>query len=371
MRVFGLSDVAPGSSYKQFDAHEAMRGLSTKRVEAVGCATPTLVSCEPNHAFAEAARRAFYDHHPLVIRPDDIWFCIAQGLATHVSLNSEALRSRFVAHEGRKKLVVSRPDFLLGQDNPWPEMFSAFSEQIAQNIPQLRDILGVHFSTTTAMETAAFDLCWMDAFKDYFEYEARCGCGIPQIILHGTAEDWRSMIPRLQQMAEYGLEEWCATLVPVLEKIADTAAGNIDREFWLSFFRYLAGSGPAELTGWIVTLFPYLIVDWRTGALGPNEYLSAWRERLERSLARSSPVGDWMMEMEGPGLGSLPQSLASAPLRFIDVRDESKTNLRLVAGMFGVAQAPENNALSASFGWSVVYDDAEVRSRRQFVEVTF
>ncbi|WP_425516396.1 DUF4419 domain-containing protein [Rhizobium leucaenae] len=80
-------------------------------------------------------------------------------------------------------------------------------------------------------------------------------CGIPQIILHGTVEDWNSMIPRLRQMAQYGLEEWCATLGPVLGKIADTAAGNMDREFWLSFFRYLAGSGPAELRGWIVTRF--------------------------------------------------------------------------------------------------------------------
>jgi hypothetical protein len=32
--------------------------------------------------------------------------------------------------------------------------------------------------------------------------------------------------------------------------------------------------------------------------------------------------------------------------------------------MFGVAQAPENNALSASFGWSVLYEDAEVRSQK-------
>lgn len=371
MRVFDLSDVDLGSPYKQFDAQEAMRGLSTKQVEAVGCATSTLVCCEPNHAFAEAARRAFYDHHPLIIRPDDIWFCIAQGFATHVSLNSESLRSQFVAHEGRKTLQVLRPDFFLGQDNPWPELFSEFSEQIAQSIPQLKDVLGVRFSTTTDMEAAAFDLCWMDAFKDYFEYEMRAGCGIPQIILHGTAEDWSSMVPRLQQIAHYGLEDWCATLSPILTKVADTAAGNIDREFWLSFFRYLASSGPAELTGWIVTLFPYLIVDWRTGALGPNEYLSAWRERLERSLARGGPVRDWMMETEGPGLDALPQSLASAPLRFVDVRDESKTNLRLVAGMFGVAQAPENNALSASFGWSVVYDDVEVQSRRQFVRPTF
>lgn len=113
-----------------------------------------------------------------------------------------------------------------------------------------------------------------------------------------------------------------------------------------------------------------LIVNWRTGALGLNEYLSAWRERLERSLERDGPIGDWMMETEGPGLGLLPQSLASALLRFVDVRDESATNLKLVAGMFGVAQAPGNNALSASFGWSVAYDDAEARSRREFVEVT-
>ncbi|MBB4571393.1 DUF4419 domain-containing protein [Rhizobium leucaenae] len=105
----------PGSLSKQFDAHEAMRGLSTKLVEAIGCATSTLVCCEPNHAFAEAARRAFYDHHPLIIRPDDIWFCVAQGFATHVSLSSEALRSHFVAHGGKKGLEVSHRTSFLGR----------------------------------------------------------------------------------------------------------------------------------------------------------------------------------------------------------------------------------------------------------------
>jgi hypothetical protein len=356
MMIFNLSDVAPGRPYEQLDAREAMRSLTTGRVEAVGCATSHLVSCEPKHAFADAACCAFYDHHPLIIRPDDIWFCIAQGVATHVALNSEALRRQFVAHDGKKPLEVSREDFFLGQDNPWPELFSAFSERIGQNIPDFRDVLGVRFSTTTAMEAAAFDLCWMDAFKDYFEYVARAGCGIPQIILLGTVDDWKSIILHLQKMAQYGLEEWCATLTPVLEKIAETASGTIDREFWLSFFRYLSGSGPAELTGWIVTLFPYLVTDWRTGELGPNKYLRTWRERLERSLARGKL--DWMLEPEGPSIDAIPQSLASAPLRFVDVRDGSRTNLRLVAGMFGVAQAPENNAVSASFGWAVIYDEA-------------
>ena len=368
MQVFDLSAVPHGSMYKRFDADEAIRSRMTRRVEALDCATPQLISCNDTHAFAEAARRAFYDHHPLIIRPDDIWFCIAKGAATHVAENSEALRSRFVAHGGKKKLLVTREDFELGRRNPWPEVFGAFSEQIASEIPHLKDVIGLHFSTTTPIEAAAFNVCWMDAFQGYFEYELAAGCGIPQIILLGTAEDWTSMIPHVHHLAQYGMEEWCATLIPILQKIADTAAGNIDREFWLSFFRYLSASGPAELTGWIVTLFPYLIADWRTGALEPNKYLGAWRERLDRSRKRGQL--DRSTESEGPGIGAIPQSMASAPLLFTGIRDGRETALRLVAGMFGVAQDPASGALSASFGWSIVYDEYRI-DRRLHIEVKY
>ena len=64
------------------------------------------VTCDITHALSKAALKAFYGHHPLVIRPDDVWFCIAQGFATHVRENAESLRSRFVTHSGKKKLVV-------------------------------------------------------------------------------------------------------------------------------------------------------------------------------------------------------------------------------------------------------------------------
>jgi hypothetical protein len=333
-----------------------VRNLLAKPVEAMACAAQRLVSCDTTHALVKAAHDAFYDHHPLTIRPDDVWLCIAQGFAAHVNSNVEELRSRFVAHGGKKKLVVEREDFFLGQENPWPQAFSAFSAQIGEHVGKLRDLVAARFSTTTPIEEATFDVCLMDTFQGYFEYEMVAGCGIPEVTVLGTPDDWRSMIPRVRHLSEYGLETWSATLVPVLEKIADTAAGKVDRDFWLSFFRYQSGSGPAELTGWILTLFPYLVNDWKTKTLRPNEYLSGWRERFEHAASRTDQFfafGD----VQGPSMAEIPESLVSAPVRYVDLSTGKEHDLRFVAGMFGVEQDVETLALSASFGWAIVYDD--------------
>jgi hypothetical protein len=196
----------------------------------------------------------------------------------------------------------------------------------------------------------------MDAFQGYFVYEARLGCGIPEITILGTPDDWRSMIPRVRHLAEYGLETWSAALVPVLEKIADTAGGKIDLDFWLSFFRYRSDSGPAELTGWIVTLFPYLVTHWKTKTLGPNKYLPTWQEHFEHARSQTDRRLDFA-DLQGPSIGAIPQGLVSAPVRCVDRSTGNEHDLRFVAGMFGVEQHARTHALSASFGWAIVYDN--------------
>ncbi|HET9954677.1 MAG TPA: DUF4419 domain-containing protein [Polyangiaceae bacterium] len=357
MTTFSLSAVSRGPLYPPLDVEASVRNLLKKPVEAMGCGTQRLVSCDTTHAFVKAAYDAFYRHYPLTIRPDDVWLCIAQGFAAHVNHNAEELRSRFVAHSGKKKLVVERPDFFLGQANPWPEAFCAFSEQIGAHVGKLRELVCARFSTTTPIEEAAFDVCLMDTFQGYFEYEMLAGCGIPEITVLGTPEDWRSMIPRVKHLSEYGLNTWCDSLVPVLEKIADTAAGKVDREFWLSFFRYQSGSGPAELTGWILTLFPYLVTDWQTKALGPNPYLSTWKARFDHAMNRTGYIR--FDDVQGPSIALFPEGLVSAPVHYVDRSRDRDYDLRFVAGMFGVEQDVETRALSASFGWAVVYDDAK------------
>ncbi len=354
MTTFNLSDVQRGELYDSLDVEASVRSLLVKPVEAMSCAAQRLVSCDTQHTFVKAAHDAFYDHHPLVIRPDDIWFCIAQGFATHVGENQESLRARFVAHEGKVKLSVNRPDFFLGQPNPWPEAFAAFSKQIGDQVGTVHDVISAHFSTTTPTETAAYDICLMDTFQGYFEYEMRCGCGIPEITLLGTPDDWASMIPRVQQFAQYGLETWTSALVPILEKIVSTARGDIDTAFWVSFFRYQSGSGPSELTGWMLALFPYLIVDHDKKTLAHNPFLSSWSERFDIANSRGSQrITD---AVQGPGMGAIPGSLVSAPVKYTDLSVDKTHSLRFVAGMFGVEQHAATRALAASFGWAIVYD---------------
>ena len=355
MTTFSISDIPQGKLYQALDAELSLRSLVAKRVEAVACSAQRLVSCDTSHAFVKAAHDAFYDHLPLVIRPDDVWFCIVQGFAAHVRENSEKLRSRFVAHAGKKKLVVERADFFLGRENPWPEAFAAFSTQIGEHVGKLKELISARFSTSTQIEVAAFDICLMDTFQGYFEYEMRCGCGIPEITLLGTPEDWASMIPRVKYLGDFGLKNWSEALVPVLGKIAETAAGEVDKDFWRSFFRYQSGSGSAELTGWILTLFPYLVCDWKTRALAPNMYLSTWRERLDAAQQRGDRFLDFR-DVQGPSISQIPEGLVSAPLRFVDLSSGEEHNLRFIAGLFGVEQDVETRTLAVSFGWAIVYD---------------
>lgn len=327
-----------------------------RRIEAFSSSNARLVCANDVHGLAQAVHEAFYLHYPLVLSPDAVWFCIAQGFAHHVALNAEALRARFVRHEGKKKLAVERPDFTLGQPNPWPELFAAFSDQIGEHVGRLRDLVVADFSTTGAVERAASEVVLMDAFQPYFEYEVRFGCGIPSITLLGTVDDWKSVRRRAAMLSEFGLDAWTNALLPVLDEVVRTAEGHVDPRFWRSFFRYQSGSGPSELTGWILTLFPYLKKFSEEGhRLVPNSYIGRWEQALRAAEERKDCM---RFQPEGPWLGAIPSSLASAPVKCVDARDGSVHPLRFVAGLFGVTQDAGTGALSPEFGWAVVHDNA-------------
>lgn len=54
---------------------------------------------------------AYNRHRHLVLRPDDIWIAIVTQFSFYVNKHSEELRSFFVAHEGKKELVVRQIHF--------------------------------------------------------------------------------------------------------------------------------------------------------------------------------------------------------------------------------------------------------------------
>jgi hypothetical protein len=263
----------------------------------------------------------------------------------------ETLRHRFVSHAGKDTLRVTRPDFFLGQDNPWPEAFEEFNDQIAERTGGLASLVQADFSTTGPVERAVYHLMAMETFKSYFEYETMIGCGIPHITLTGTCEDWRRLRERAQQFADYGLEDWIAALDPALAHFERAKSGDHDVEFWKSMFRYNSGSGPAVMTGWANVLFPYLKDE--DDCLRKNPYMKDWQQRL--AIDDKQHFRERWDNPQGEGVGAVPSCMTSVPLTVI--AGSRKVPMRLVGGLMGVTQDDETLAVAPECGWAIIYEE--------------
>lgn len=357
-------DVTLGRPLPIVEHLQELRTAFRRPIEALWQPSQPLVYCGEEHALLSAFNSAFYQHYPLVLSPDIIWLTLAHGFALHINMHAEDMRHRFVTHSGKKKLVVARDDFLPGQENPWHEAFDQFAERVDEEVGKLVKFLRCDFSTTGLAERAASSVIVMDTCQTYFEYELLAGCGIPSVTLNGTVEDWKSVRDRAQLFSEFGLETWSNALDPVLAQFVNAVEGNLDQTFWQSAFRYQSGSGPSVMTGWAVTLFPYL--KGRADELYPNPYLSDWEDRLQTFDAHS-----WQhhrVESLGVGLGAVPNCLANAPVRVF--WGDEPVDMRFIGGLMGVSQDGRSNSLQPECGWAVIYEEPvdELSPRQRQIE---
>jgi hypothetical protein len=304
---------------------------------------------EPAHPLIEAVHTAFAEHYPLVLSPDDVWLCLAQGFALHVEANAEALRSRFVRHEGQLTLEVRRDDFVKGSPhNDWLGCFAKWSDAIAAHIGKKRDLVVAAFSTTGPIERAASEIVLMSAMKNYFNFLLLTLCGIPSITLLGTVEDWQAIRHRVEVFVEFGLKDWVRALLPVLDQFVKAAAGEPDRTFWRSIYKYNdeQGSSDPYVTGWINVLFPYL--DNGGPLMGTNRTNRTIRNDHAHALAwyRSSDK-----RTKGPTVGKFPRGLSRVPLTW--EYQGTIFPMTLQAGFVGIAQDRQTRAVQPAIGWAV------------------
>ncbi|MAX39938.1 MAG: hypothetical protein CME33_25625 [Gimesia sp.] len=345
-------DVTPKTPPEKVDYIGKLRVALRRPIEATWLPREPLVACDDDHALITAMKLSFYDHFPLRLSPDSIWITLARGFALHVNENAEALRHRFVSHSGKQDLKVCRMDFMPGEDNPWPEVFEEFSDQIAEQTGGMSELVQADFSTTGPVERAVSNLMAMETFKSYFEYILYAGCGTPSITLTGTIEDWEKLRQRVQRFADYGLNDWINALDPVLEEFVDAKKGQVNTDFWKSMFRYNSGSGPAVMTGWANVLFPYF-KNSESEKLYPNPFLNDWRERLTIDDQQ-----DWQERggnPQGVGLAAIPSCFTSVPLTVFWGKEEAK--MRLVGGLLGVSQNSDSLEVEPECGWVVVYEE--------------
>jgi hypothetical protein len=235
-----------------------VKGLVGNGVEASSLSEESFITS--THNLLSAINTAYDQHLPLVLSPDMLWLTISQGLSTHITNNAEQLRSQFVNFEGKKELIVEEDSFVKGNpNNDWPHMFGEFSSQLADYIGKKRDLIVNSFSTTGPVELAASEIVLMEAMSKYFDYTCRTCCGIPEITLLGTPQDWQDVLTRVRNISEFDLGWWTAKLEPIVQEFVSAAQGKPNTTFWKSIYKLdNPGSGGPYISGWITNLFPYL-----------------------------------------------------------------------------------------------------------------
>ena len=243
-------------------------------------------------------------------------------------------------------------------ENPWSEVFGEFSAQIKKHIgEENHSNIVASFSTTGPIERAANEIVLMDSLKSYFEYKFQTLCGIPEVKLEGTTEDWNELSNRAKVLGRtYDLGWWTNHIAPTLERIARNVAGEDDPELWNSIYKIDNMSGGPYINGWIVDFFPYLqttgfVHKERDELVEDFEDVFANRDHFREEKIEKR---NWLFS-GGRGHGitteSLPGSLCSAPFKwqYLDRHYE----MEFVAGFIGYTQNLQDFAVRPKIGWAV------------------
>ncbi|MBM2816140.1 MAG: hypothetical protein HW421_2902 [Ignavibacteria bacterium] len=282
-------------------------------------------------SFFRGMYQAYADHRPFVLSPDMIWLLICQGFSLHVINNSEELRNYFVDFSGKISLIVRNDCIRLNNpDSPWESVFPEFTEQISKFTGrELINTLTCDFTTTTPVSKVASEITIMVAMKPYFEYIVmRFVCGIPEITLEGTPEDWQKVLDKAKYIRKFKLDWWIDEIEPILEEFVDASKGDISKRFWRKMFKEHSADkygAPNIIDGWIVKFFPY----------------DKWGKRNNLD--------------ELNGTGDLPSEIVNVDFEFVEVYPDKtvSTPLEFCAGFVGLQQDPVTFALKPEIGWKI------------------
>ena len=303
-------------------------------------ASDELVRCYGVNPFFWAIEVAYQEHRPLVLTPDAFWLTIAQGLSQHIALNEERLRPLLVGHDGKKTLEIRTPLVMSAED--WADGVVRWSEQIAEHASaELVEWVACDFSTSGPVERIAGKVMLMSALRHFFDYRAICICGIPEVELRGTVEDWEKIRARIALLDRYGMELWASRLRPICDGLVQTARGEPDLVFWQNIYLPQRIYGASIVVGWCADLFPYLKRGCGdTHATTPNQALEvSLEERLALCEAWLGPDGKPPLGESFPyGMVStvVPCAGAMAPIR--RVYGEYEWDAALIGGVLGVRQ---------------------------------
>lgn len=209
----------------------------------------------PSEGLVSLLSQAYCQHNKIVLRPEDIWMAIQSQFTLYVNTYSEELRNTFVSHSDKVQLKVTDVEAKSQQLNVMSmKMLEHMMEHIKDK--SVVDWILPNFSTTTNYDLSIFAMAAMGVMQKYFDYKFQLCCGLPEVTLLGSVEDWTNIRSRVEKLKEYEhnnmMNRWVQLLSPVLDKFIETAAGSPDLIWWNSVCNnHSGGSGPTYLSGWV------------------------------------------------------------------------------------------------------------------------
>ncbi len=225
---------------------------------------------EVEQGFLASIYLAYAEHHHLVISPDDLWLTILFSFCDYMTYHAEDMRNVFVSHEGKQQLIIDTIGSFAEQK--WEQLFQQFEDKLSNTIkPDHREWIIPNFSTSTTLTRAIAQVIFMGINKEYFSYGIMTRCGIPDVTLQGTPEDWynlQSKIKRLGQLGEFeDLAHWSTILQTIVSKMIDSYDGDVDAEWWNKCIHHHGGSGTDDFSGWVLAFFPFNKGKWQLNSL--------------------------------------------------------------------------------------------------------
>lgn len=331
--TFIVDDVTPATqSLPECRTLKAIKHILGSEIEGCYDEQGTVIEAIHYQPLLAAVYTAFNEHRPLVLTPDAVWITIVQGVAHHIMIHGERLRSRFVAHQGKLTLELRRR-WLEGTPERWQEAFASWAERICDHVgPKVHDLLVCDFSTSGPIERAASQIVMMDVFERYFDYTLGGICGIPTVTLEGHPADWQRLMEKATGLSRFDLDWWLEHLLPICEQFVRASRGDVDLMHWQSICKLRNAYGGDIINGWIAQLFPYL------------------REFINGPCTRRNPIFE---TGQGFQTSAAPPGLSRVSFIWRNELTGHERRMEAIGGLLGVTQDRQTLALRPKVGWAV------------------
>lgn len=296
-----------------------------------------------SNAFVNALHRAYSSEHNLIIRPEDVWLSIVNQFSFYVNGNQEELRSKFVSFDGKRKLEIFDVGTIRTVDHG--QFMKRFSHKISENLkdPSIREWIIPSFTTTDDNDVIVASSMLMATMKNFFDFKVTLLCGLCDVTLLGTEQDWISVRQRAQRLLTFDndrqqMKKWCDKLFPILDQFILSIQGKPDKNWWNRICTHIGGgSGPVYINGWL-------------------SVFCVFNEKGEWQVQDSCSERGKQFETDFFILDSnnIPSGYCSVPIEYDD--NGTKYETTLVAGHISVS-LPNQKTIQPNLDWFLMINN--------------